>query len=282
MAGILDPFTPGATADPTAGIGDPSAYANLVGQWNQFLSDPRGRGALLSAGLALMQPRSFGDTPASQIGRAIGAGGESIRSADTQDLKEREVASKEELRGAQATAAEARAGAATANANTAATRAAAATDRLALMRELEQGRTDRLNLAQRVRLSDLYQRHINQIATQNARNQRQNADPLNRGAPGFQPLPILPVPTMQQWLQTHPAEVQGLFPSEAAPTGPAATGVSSAVGGGAPAIPGSGGGPTRTPPAAAITYLQQNPDTADLFDERYGPGSAARILGTPQ
>lgn len=220
MAVTQDYFEPGATADPTAGIADPAQYENLVGQWNEFLADPRGRGALLQAGLTMMQPRGFGDTVTGQVGRAIGSGGEAIGRVEAADRANLEASSRQELRGAQANLAGARAETSVANANTAATRAAAAGDRLAYLRETEQGRTDRHNLGQQVRLSGLYQQAVNQINQQNSRNARQNADPLNRGQPT---LPILPIPSMQDWLRSNPTEVQGMFPSVPGSTTPPAT-----------------------------------------------------------
>jgi hypothetical protein len=38
-------------------------------------------------------------------------------------------------------------------------------------------------------------------------------------------------------------------------------------------------GGSRTPPARAITYLRHHPETADKFDQEYGTGMAAKILG---
>lgn len=38
-------------------------------------------------------------------------------------------------------------------------------------------------------------------------------------------------------------------------------------------------GPSTTPPAAAISMLQQNPALAPQFDAKYGPGASARFTG---
>src|SRR5882672_10569734 len=128
MAGFFDPFTPGQTADPMAGV-DPGTYDKIRSEWGAFMGDPHGRAALLSAGLSLMQPPSFGDTGAGQIGRAIGTAGESVTANEESDRKKRETDirqqeadSKGDLRVAQAGAAEARAGTAEARAGAAGSR----------------------------------------------------------------------------------------------------------------------------------------------------------------
>lgn len=118
MPGAFDPFSPGAIDDPTAAV-DPNSYSQIRQQWDSFLGQPGGRAALLSAGLALMQPQGFGDNPTAQIGRAIGAAGQSVGQVEGMDLKKAEQESKSELRSAQATAAEARADAAGARAGAA-------------------------------------------------------------------------------------------------------------------------------------------------------------------
>jgi hypothetical protein len=84
----------------------PPAGADAEGirnQWTNFLDQPGARPALLSMGIALMQPPSFGDTPTSQIGRAIGAGGEAATTGEA-------LASKEAEQGARAEASVAKAG----------------------------------------------------------------------------------------------------------------------------------------------------------------------------
>jgi hypothetical protein len=94
MAGILDFFSPRARNDEQP---DPTA------QFQGFLEDPRGRAALLQAGLSLMGGRSWGDTPTSQIGRAIGSAGEGIRAQEADVQQEAEATSK--IQGREATAA---------------------------------------------------------------------------------------------------------------------------------------------------------------------------------
>lgn len=199
MAGFLDPFTPGQTTDPTAGV-DPSTYDKVRSEWGAFMGDPQGRAALLSAGLALMQPPSFGDTGASQIARAIGAGGESAAMGEAQDIqkkglaiKQQEANSKEDLRASQATAAEARAG-------TAGARADAAGTRLELQKQQLQAMNDRNLLGNRVRLSGMYQNYVKDVA-------KRNSDPLRTSPPD----PVLP---MGDWLKQNPMLSQmGLVPT---------------------------------------------------------------------
>lgn len=116
-----DPFgTPDIAINPTP---SPEDHATLKSQWDNFLADPRGRGALLSFGLQLMQPVSAGQSPLGQIGQGIGRAGEGVQQYDKSELAQNEASSKQDLRSAQAGTAEARATAATANSNTAALRA---------------------------------------------------------------------------------------------------------------------------------------------------------------
>lgn len=101
MAGPLDPFTPGVDGTPVV---DPDTFGKIRSEWDAFIGDPRGRAALLSTGLAMMQPPSFGDTFTSQLGRALGAGGSSVRATEALDLKQQEADSKDESRQAQSEA----------------------------------------------------------------------------------------------------------------------------------------------------------------------------------
>lgn len=195
MAGLTDPFSPGAVSDPLAGV-DPETYTRIQQQWNSFLGDPQGRAALLSAGLALMQPPSFGDTATSQIGRAIGAAGQSATANQVMDMKQAEQSSKEDLRASQATAAEARAG-------TAGERANAANARLELQKEQLRSLNDRNLLGNRVRLSGMYQNYVRDVAKRN-----ENAKLLGTGAPE----PVLP---MSDWIAANPTlRNLGLVPAD--------------------------------------------------------------------
>jgi hypothetical protein len=66
-------------------------------QWASFLDQPGARAALLNAGIALMQPPSFGDNLASQVGRAIGAGGEAVTRAELLNAKVGDIETRQEL-----------------------------------------------------------------------------------------------------------------------------------------------------------------------------------------
>lgn len=195
MAGLLDFFSP---QDPNASPALPD-FAPAQQQMSSFLDNPQGRAALLSAGLALMQSPSFGDTGASQIGRAIGAAGQSATANDLMDLKKAEQGSKEDLRAAQAVAAEARAG-------TAGARSDAAAQRLALEGEKLKALNDHNLLGNRIRLSGMYQNYVRDTAKRN-----ENASLLKPGAP---PEPVLSMP---DWIKANPTlRSLGLIPNEGA------------------------------------------------------------------
>lgn len=192
MAGILDPFNPGADATPMAGV-DPGTYDKVRSEWDSFLGNPQGRAALLSMGIALMQPPSFGDTPASQIGRAIGAGGASATANQAMDLKESEAQSKDDLRQARAESAmqnaETRAIAAEAR-----TGAAGARSETALARLQHAQEASKLRAA--IQLSGQYQNYSRSVAERNRKGQ---SDPLQMGK--FVPEPTLSYP---DWVKQNP------------------------------------------------------------------------------
>jgi hypothetical protein len=242
MPGFFDPFTPGQTNDPTAGV-DPSTYDKIRGQWDSFMGNPQGRAAMLSAGLALMQPPSFGDTGMSQLGRAIGAAGESATGNEAMDMKKRETDirqqeanSKEDLRASQAMAAEARAG-------TAEARVGAAGSRLDLQREQLKSMNERNLLANRVRLSGMYQNYVKDVA-------KRNADPLRTTPPD----PVLP---MSDWVKANPMlNNLGLMPSNDAADDATADGAG--VSAASPAT--TSGTPTTGAPPAPSDPKQRQPN----------------------
>lgn len=215
------PFDP-QNSDPAAGV-DPGTFDKVRAEWDSFMGNPQGRAALLSAGLAMMQPPSFGDTPMAQIARGIGAAGESATANQVMGMKERDQESKADLRGAQAMAAEARAG-------TAEARAGAAGSRLELQKAQIDAANQRNNLNNRVRLSNLYQNYIKDVA-------KRNADPLRTTPPD----PVLP---MGDWIAQNPMlKNMGLV---GAPAGAAATSD-------------DGDDDTEVPAAASTTSAPQAP-----------------------
>lgn len=193
MAGILDPFNPGVDATPQAGV-DPGTYDKVRSEWESFLGNPQGRAALLSAGLQLMQPPSFGDTPASQIGRAIGAGGASATANQAMEIKENEAASKDELRQARAQAAlensATRASAAEARVGAAGARSETAALRLQHMQEAARTRGA-------IQLSQQFQGYVRSVAERNRKGQEAAQF---TGRP-FVPEPVLAYP---DWIRQNP------------------------------------------------------------------------------
>lgn len=102
---VANPFVADGESDPTANLPDAGTFGKIQDQWNAFLDKPGGRAALLSFGINLLQPPSFGDNPLAQVGRAIGAAGETGGRIEAMDVKQQEealkaqeAASKEELR----------------------------------------------------------------------------------------------------------------------------------------------------------------------------------------
>lgn len=179
-----DPFTPGPI-DPAAV--DPNA-ANVM---MQFLADPRGRAALLSTGLAMLQPQSFGDSGVSAAARAIGAGGESARLSEAQELKREEVSSKSDLRAAQAMNAEERVRTAGARLDTAATR-------LGFLEEAERGKNERNRLGNIIRSQNIY--------NQEKKLWDKQQDPLMLPK-GQAPVPF---PDYETWLQSKPTLLEAI------------------------------------------------------------------------
>lgn len=192
MAGILDPFNPGVDETPNAGV-DSRTFDKVRSEWDSFLGNPQGRAAFLSMGLQLMQPPSFGDTGASQIGRAIGAGGASATANQAMDLKESEASSKDDLRQARAQSAmqnaETRAIAAEAR-----TGAAGARSDTALARLQHAQESSKLRAA--IQLSGQYQNYSRSVAE---RNRKGSSDPLQTGK--FVPEPTLSYP---EWVAANP------------------------------------------------------------------------------
>jgi hypothetical protein len=191
MPGILDPFTPGQDSTPYAGV-EPGMFDKIRGEWGAFLSDPKGRAAMMSAGLALMQPPSFGDNALSQFGRAIGSAGSSAQLAEQQDLKRSELESKDAMREAQAQARLMTADAAQQRAEAAGARLGTAGAQLELRKQALENAQSRSQLSSRLRLSGMYQNEV-------ARINKENANAKLLGQPEK---PILP---FRDWVTANPA-----------------------------------------------------------------------------
>lgn len=217
MPGLFDPFTPGVDQTPFAGI-DPQTFEQTKAQWNTFLGQPQGRAALLSMGLALMQPPSFGDNPTSQIGRAIGSGGEAVNRVEAMDIKKQEADSKAELRGSQALAAEARADAATARGGQQGAMLDLKREQLAaqglrhdaninLAQEKLKGLNLRSLLGAQIRIGNAYAGYVKDVAKANE-------------AARFSGAPLQTPMTKEQWLEKNPefkALTTALSPTPATP-----------------------------------------------------------------
>lgn len=69
---------------------EPSNPQSAASEWSQVLQDPKVRASMLSIGLQLMQPPSFGQTTSGQFAQAIGQGGETLTRIDEQERAEAE------------------------------------------------------------------------------------------------------------------------------------------------------------------------------------------------
>lgn len=182
-------------SDPTQNLMGPEAFNGIREQWNTFLDQPGGRAALLSAGLALMQPPSFGDTAASQIGRAIGTAGEAVGRREAMDIKQQDAENKAAL-------AEARIGAAGA-------RSGAAAERLDFAREKLRAGQENIQLQQRVKLGIDYGRFRTAAEAENRKRQADydKAKLLDPTAPAPN---LIPIPTADQFIRDREQFVGGL------------------------------------------------------------------------
>lgn len=179
----------------------PPPAQDLQGQWNQWLT-PANRAALLQFGLQMMQPIASGQNFLGHLGQSIGEGAAAAGRTETADLAQRkanredfESDSKAQLRGAQATAAEARAA-------TAETRAAAGLERL-------QGAQDRARLSGLVRAQGIYSTEMGRIRKVNQDNALFNPT-----------APKVREPSFDEWLDGNPT-LKATLGIGASPTGAA-------------------------------------------------------------
>ena len=196
-----NPFVAGE--DPTGDLPDANTFSKLQDQWNTFLDKPEGRAALLSFGINMLQPPSFGDNPLSQAGRAIGAAGQTLSNIEKMDIVQQEAASKEAAREAAANLAEARAGQAGLTGQL-------GQERLAAQREAIQARQETSRLSASLQLQKMYQ----------TEKQKFEADFINNPQ-------RVPFQNYSEWLISDPIAREtaaraginvDLAPSRAAPT----------------------------------------------------------------
>lgn len=145
------PLVPGNTPSPD--VNQQAQTGGLADQWRSWMADPHNRAAMIQFGVALSQPISAGQNALGQIGSAVGQAGEASDRITAEQQKEEELASKQDLRSAQATAAEEKA-------KGAGNLAAFQQDRLALQR---QG----MDLADQKKIADAYNKHLQLIIQEN-------------------------------------------------------------------------------------------------------------------
>jgi hypothetical protein len=174
--------------DPVAGLIDPKTYQDISQQWNTFLSDPKGRAAMLQTGIAMSQPLAWGQSNFGALTGALGSGGEAVGRVEAMDLKQQEAESKAQLRDAQSMMAETRARESGAKSDIAAERL--------------RNQQDALKLKAWSDLRKGYETYRKNVEAENSN--------ILRTAP---PTPVLPI---DEWIRTQPsaraaAEASGLF-----------------------------------------------------------------------
>lgn len=172
----------------------PEAPAWLQGV-SDTLSDPRTQAAIFSGAAQLAQPLQFGQSQFGHLMASLGQAGQGVRNYDTQRLKEKELDSKQELRSAQAQAAEARAGAAGARSDASATRSAYLADRLKQEGELSKWRMIWKGNSDFQRTREAALKRIKEI----------DADVLMSAAEKAAAKSQIQVPTWESWTAQNPA-----------------------------------------------------------------------------
>lgn len=234
MAEVDNPFASGP-------MPSNDTFRQLQSEWSNFLEQPGARTALLQAGISMLQPPSFGDTPMSQFGRAVGSAGEAVTRQGVLEQRERESDAKTDLAEARADAASARAGAAGAGAGLAEQRLGIQRERLGMDRE-------RYGLQDQMKEVLAYQSYVQKAQTINSKAMEKYEGDLRMGiipktAPPPTQIPILP---MEEW-----AVGMGLKPGVAKPTP-------------APGTPGVGG--TASPVPGAKRPTATNPKTGEQVE----------------
>jgi hypothetical protein len=102
------PLVPGQN-DNTDTSPEPGAMAGLADGWRNWMADPHNRAALMQFGVTLSQPISAGQNWMGQVGSAFGSAGEASDRITTEEDKQQELESKQDLRSSQAGLAEERA-----------------------------------------------------------------------------------------------------------------------------------------------------------------------------
>lgn len=116
---MADPFDPEPVqAAPAQNPTAPSGGSRLADEWRSFAAAPEGRAALIQAGIAMLQPRSPGQTAIGQVANAIGQGGEAAQNVVSQREKEADSQSLRDYRKNTGEASQAKGEAALLNANT--------------------------------------------------------------------------------------------------------------------------------------------------------------------
>jgi hypothetical protein len=163
----------------------------LADQWRGWMADPHNRAALMQFGIALSQPIAAGQNIGGQIGSAFGQAGEASDRVTAEQQKEQELASKQDLRTAQAESAAQRAEAAGA-------RSGAAADRLTFQRERLSADQERNVLRANVSLRGMHDKYLQGIRTQNQKISHNN-ELMGTNTP------LIPEPTFEKWLSVNPS-----------------------------------------------------------------------------
>lgn len=173
----------------------PQAPQDISSQWSNFLSQPGAGQLMLGMGINLMQPRHFGDTFGSQLGRAIGAGAEAASSGELLESKVGEL---------------------DARSKAALERSAYAGERLGMQQMIQDQLNKRSQQAQETQVYKSYvadldnaeKRHKDRMATYlKEKGEWDLAPARTRGPEPQRPPDLPPRPTFRDWLKVRAPEL---------------------------------------------------------------------------